>query len=109
MSTPSWSGYAHVAIAAGLLILSAVVYALSRRGWPYTVAIAFILACHPAWTIEPGHDHDGNKRHDCTFASGLAAFFVLGHATWVGWALLRRSPTGSDVEDNSDGLHIRRN
>lgn len=85
MTTPTWNGYAHVALAAGLLVVTAAVYFVSRRGWLAPVGILFVLAFHPAWTIERGQEHDFSKRQTGTAASVLAGAFVAGQAVWIAW------------------------
>ena len=90
MATPNWSGYAHVALAAGLLLVSILSWALSRRGWLAPVGILFLIAFHPAWAIEPGHERDFSKRQARTAASVLAGAFVAGQLLWIAWCSLPR-------------------
>ena len=107
MHTPGFSAYLHPAIAIGLFLVSAAVCGLSRRGWVAPVVVLFVLAFHPAWTIEPGQDRDFSKRQTGTAASGLAAAAVIAQAIWVGWVCFRRPPTGSQVDDYGDMVPIR--
>jgi hypothetical protein len=107
MHTPGFNAYLHPAIAVGLFLVSAVVYGLSRRGWVAPVVILFVLAFHPAWTIEPGEERDFSKRQTGTAASWLAATAVLAQAIWIGWVCLRRPPSGSQVDDYADFTPIR--
>ena len=102
MHTPTWNGYAHVALAAGLLVVSTAVLAVSRRGWVGPVGILMVVAFHPSWTIQPGQEREFSKRQMGTAASVVAGTLFLGQAVWVGWAYLRRAPTGVQVDDYGD-------
>jgi hypothetical protein len=101
MPTPSCNGYAHVAFAVGVLVVSVAASALSRRGWPAPMGILFVLTFHPAWTIEPGHAHDFSQRQTGTAATALAAAIVLGQVVWISWTSLGRELT-DQVRDYSD-------
>jgi hypothetical protein len=99
--TPSCNGYAHVAFAVGLLVVSVAASAPSGRGWLAPVGILFVLAFHPAWTIEPGHAHDFSQRQTGTAATVLAAAIVLGQVVWIAWTSLGREPS-DQIRDYSD-------
>jgi hypothetical protein len=107
MHTPGFSAYLHPAIAAGLFLVSAAVYGLSRRGWVAPVVILFVLAFHPAWTIEPGQERDFSKRQTGTAATGLAASAVLTQVIWISWVCLCRPPSGSQLDDYGDTISLR--
>jgi len=107
MHTPGFNAFAHMAFAGGLFVLAIVVCAVSRRGWLGPVAILLLLVFHPAWTVAPGHEHDFSKRQMGTAASVIAVTVFVTQAVWVGWIFLRRSPTGSHVDDYGEQTTAR--
>lgn len=102
MATPTWNGYAHMALAGGLLVVTTVAYIISRRGWLGPVGILFLLAFHPAWTIERGQERDFSKREAGTAASVLAGAVVVGQFLWIAWAARPRitSQQANDYGEN---------
>jgi hypothetical protein len=64
------AAYTHAAIAAGLLLVSVLLWLLLNRFRAWPVIIAAIVVLHPAWTVSP---YDG----DCgLLKKGLAEVFT---------------------------------
>jgi hypothetical protein len=85
MVAPAWTASTHFAVAGGFLLATVVVYAIWRKGWAGPVGILFILAFHPAWTIEPGQEHDFGKRQAGAVALTLATAILVAHLCWIAW------------------------
>src|SRR5262249_35432829 len=73
------AAHTHAAIAAGLLLLSALLWALVNRSRIWPIMIAVLVVLHPAWTVSPYHGDCGILK------KGLAEVFTgLGCAAIVG-------------------------
>jgi hypothetical protein len=99
--TPAWHAYIHFAVAGGFLLATVIVYAIWRKGWAAPVGILFVLAFHPAWTIEPGQEHDFGKRQAGGVALMLAVTVLVAQVCWIIWLALPKI-TFEQASDYSD-------
>jgi len=94
-------GHEHAAIVGGLFVLSAIVYAFTRRRWGFPATILTMFALHPVWTF-------GTTGGDCGYfvadsspvISGIAVVLVAAQAAYSAWVLVRA--TGADAEGDYD-------
>ena len=83
-------GYQHAAFVGGLVVVAAVVYAVTRRRWGFPAAVLAVFALHPTWTF-------GTVSGDCGYfvrdsspvISWIAALLVSAQAAYSGWVLVR--------------------
>ncbi len=70
-------GYAHAAVAGGLLLASLAVAGFGRR-WVVPAALLCLLALHPAWTVSALSGDCGFVKRDLSWVFSGAGCVLLG-------------------------------
>jgi hypothetical protein len=94
-------GHQHAAFVGGLVVVAAIVYAVTRRRRGFPAASLLLFAPHPAWTFGTLGGECGYFVADSSpVISWIAALLVATQAAYSGWVLMRAA--GRDAEGDYD-------